>query len=132
MKWKKLGKDIAVLHSILEGFLPRQRREWYIKIKMAERGINFSELADPIKTQSWYMSAMVCGGYYLKKKDWITARWINSNCSPKAVDAIQEKLTIDLLPFLNPTEIKRYFTAYPDRIIPEYAERLIKKNRKRG
>ena len=124
MKWKNLGYDVKILHEVLEGFLPRQRREWYVKIKLSQFRLNFHELAEKIKTQSWYLSAQVCGGYYLK------GGWINSNMNPKAVDAVQEVLMIDLLPFLNPTEIKRYFTAFPDRITPQYAERLIKPNRK--
>ena len=105
---------------------PYQRRAWFVRIKMADRGVAFPALAAQIKTQPWYMSAMVCGGYVLKDN------WINSNMSPKAVDAVQELLCINLLPFLNEVEIKRYLTAYPDRITSLYAERMIKPNRKRG
>jgi len=126
MKWKKLGYDMKILHDVLENMKPFQRREFFVKVKMGERGISFPELAAQIKTQPWYMSAQVCGGYLLR------GNWINSNMSPRAVDAVQDVLSIDLLPFLNPVEIKRYFTAFPDRIIPEYAARLIKPNRKRG
>ncbi len=125
MKYKMLkNQDIKILKTILKGMKPYQRREWFVKIKMGERGVNFPELAAQIKTQPWYMSAMVCGGYTLHDN------WINSNISPKAVDAVQDVLSINLLPFLNPVEIKRYFSAFPDRIIPEYAERMIKPNRR--
>lgn len=109
MKWKKLGYDVKILHEVLENMKPYQRREWYCKIRMSALGINFPELAERIKTQPWYMSAMVCGGYMLR------GRWINSNLSPRAVDAIQDLLSIDLLPFLNPVERKRYFTEFPYR-----------------
>ena len=131
MKYKMLkNQDIKILKTILKGMKPYQRREYFVKIKMGERGVNFPELAAQIKTQPWYMSAMVCGGYVLTKNG--KTRWINSNMSPKAVDAVQDILSIDLKPFLNPVEIRRYFTEFPDRIIPEYAERMIKPNRKRG
>ena len=130
MKYKMLkNQDIKILKIILKGMKPYQRREWFVKIKMADRGVNFPELAAQIKTQPWYMSAMVCGGYVLTKNG--ETRWINSNMSPKAVDAVQEILCINLLPFMNEVEIKRYLTAYPDRITSPYAERMIKPNKRK-
>ena len=114
MKYKMLkNQDIKILKAILKGMKPYQRREWFVKIKMADRGVYFPELAAQIKTQPWYMSAMVCGGYMLHD------RWINSRMNPRAVDAIQEALSVDLKPFLGKIEIQRYFKHFPEKIMSE-------------
>lgn|SRR3990167_1497284 len=111
MNLKKLAKyrDIRILKRIIRYMKPWQRREWFCKIKMAERGVNFPEMADKIKTPAWYLNAMVCGGYYLH------GRWVNSNLNPKAINIIQNFLSVDLEPFLNPVEIERYNAAFTDK-----------------
>ena len=83
------GRDMVILSKVLEGMTPAQRREWFILIKMGEKGKTYREMAAKHRVSPWYLSASVAGKYAL---------------SPRIVNILEKDLDIDLVPFLSPLE----------------------------
>jgi hypothetical protein len=83
------NRDIKIVAEVLENMQPEQRREWFIKIKMAERLQTFASIANHHKFSTWLLAAAVNG---------------NAPWSPRIIKALQADLKLDLAPFLTERE----------------------------
>lgn len=83
------GRDMGILSKVLEDMTPAQRREWFILIKMAEKGKSYREMAAKHRVSPWYLSASVAGKYAM---------------TGRIVRILEKDLEIDLVPFLSLTE----------------------------
>ena len=91
--------DLRVLSEILEGMTPIQRREWFVKIKMAEMGKTFHEIAKKHRISVWFLSAVVRGKYPM---------------SARACEVLEGDLKIDLRPFMGHHEAVKAMKEKPD------------------
>ena len=92
---KHIAHDLAVVQQVLATFTPAQRREWYIKMQMSERGQDFAHMANRHRITRQALSKAVQGG----------------NWSPRIIKALQDDLRVDLAAFLTAKEAARYHRA---------------------
>ena len=92
---KHIAHDLAVVQQVLATFTPPQRREWYVKMKMSERGQSFDHMATRHRITRQALSKAVQGG----------------NWSPRIIKALQDDLRVDLAAFLTAKEAARYHRA---------------------
>jgi hypothetical protein len=81
--------DLQVISEVLEGMTPSQRREWFVKIKMAEHQKTYRDIATRHRFSAWLLASAVNG----------QATW-----TPRIVNALQSDLAVDLTPFLTERE----------------------------
>jgi len=81
----KGGRGLTILAQTIEALTPQQRREWFVKIKLAEHGKNFTDIATKHRLGHGYLASAVSGKY----------GW-----SRKIVRALEADLKIDLSPYL--------------------------------
>lgn len=84
--------DIAQICQVLESWSPERRREWLVKVKMAEHGKNFLDMQRHGGPMAWVISAAVHGA-----RPW----------SPKVIRCLQKELSLDLRPVLTPKELDK-------------------------
>ena len=90
---KKIPHDLAIVQQVLATFTPAQRREWFIKIRMSDRGQSFEHMATRHRITRQALSNAVQGG----------ATW-----SPRIIKALQDDLRVDLAAFLTAKEAAKY------------------------
>jgi hypothetical protein len=93
---KHIPHDLAIVQQVLSTFTPTQRREWYVKMKMSERGQDFAHIANHHHITRQALSKAVQGGSW----------------SPRVVKVLQDDLRADLRPFLTPREAVRFRSKY--------------------
>jgi len=85
--------DLQIVGQVLENMEPIQRREWFVKMKMSERGKSFDEIARRHRFTRAGLGAAVRG----------LRAW-----SPRVIKALQDDLAVDLAPFLTEKEAQDF------------------------
>ena len=84
--------DTNIIASVLDGMKVEQRREWMVKILMAERGLTFDGIAKRHRITKEGLCAPIRG-----ERTW----------TPRIVAILEKEFGIDFTPFLNEKETKK-------------------------
>lgn len=83
---------LTITIAAVRALTPEQRRGWFIKMKLDEKGKTLTEVARRHRFSTWLLAAAVNG-----KASW----------SRRVVRALQAELKMDLRPFLTKREADR-------------------------